>query len=70
MYSEYIFREALEYISDGLIINGEYINNIRYAYDIVIISSDLKGLQTLMNRMVEVSEKYSLLVITIEMLIA
>lgn len=60
IYSEQIFREALENTSDGVIVNGECINNIRYADDTVIISNDLEGLQRLMNRVVEVSERYGL----------
>jgi len=30
--SEFIFREALEDVNDGIKINGQYINNIRYSY--------------------------------------
>lgn len=34
IYSEHIFREALDKINEGILLNGERMNNIRYAEDI------------------------------------
>jgi len=61
IYLEFIFREALEGIEDGIKVNGECLNNIRYADDTVIFINDIVGLQYLMDRVVEVSERYGLI---------
>ncbi|KAL1458712.1 hypothetical protein WDU94_008838 [Cyamophila willieti] len=60
IYSEQIFREALENIEEGIPINGVRVNNIRYADDTIIFADTLQGLQTLMDRVVEVSAQYGL----------
>jgi hypothetical protein len=64
IYSEFIFREALEGIEDGIKINGEYLNNIRYADDTVIFTNDIVELQYIMDRVVKVSERYGLILNT------
>jgi len=61
IYSEFIFREALKGIEDGIKVNGECLNSIRYADDTVIFTNDIGGLQYLMDRVVEVSERYGLI---------
>ena len=48
LYSEFILRE-LEKIEKGIQINGQRINNIRYADDTVLIASAEAGLQLLLN---------------------
>ena len=50
IYSEKIFQEALEGFPKGIKINGETINNIRYADDTVILASSLEDLQTLLEK--------------------
>jgi len=60
MYSEFIFREVLEGIEDGIKVNGECLNNFRYADDAVIFTNNIVDLQYLADRVVEVSERYSL----------
>lgn len=37
VYSERIFKNALEDIDVGIKLNGEYINNIRYVEDTVVL---------------------------------
>lgn len=60
VYSEEIFRRALDNLTDGVIINGECLNNLRYADDTVIMSGSEEGLQRLVNRIVTVCEEYGM----------
>lgn len=60
MYSEAIFQEALEYTEAGVLLNGEQINNFRYADDTVIFADTAQGLQLLLDRVVESSKRYGL----------
>lgn len=60
VYSEAIFEEALAEESAGVIINGEIINNLRYADDTVIISDNLNDLQHLIERVNISCQKYGL----------
>lgn len=60
IYSEAIFDEVLYDATEGIMMNGELINNIRYADDTAIIASSLKDLQNLLQRISEVSENYGL----------
>lgn len=60
IYSEYIFREALENTEIGIPLNGERLNNIRYADDTVIFADSLENLQILMNRVTESSQRQGL----------
>ena len=60
LYSEYIFREALDEIDEGILLNGERINNIRYADDTVIFADSIDGLQHLMSNLEDCSECYGL----------
>ena len=57
IYSEKIFQEALE---GEIKINGETINNIRYANDTFIFASSLEHLQTLLEKINATSVKYGL----------
>lgn len=60
LYSEYIFREALEDESAGIAVNGNFINNIRYADDIAIIANTLEDLQKLFQKVAMVSRAHGL----------
>ena len=60
VYSEEIFREALHEVNAGILLNGEYINNIRYSDDTVICADSIEGLQELMNNVVDASKNYGL----------
>lgn len=60
IYSEQIFQEALEDIDAGIKINGENINNIRYADDTAVFADSLENLQELMTRITETSQRYGL----------
>lgn len=52
MYSESIFAEALQEETDGIKINGQIINNLRYADDTVIIADTPEGLQRLLTKLI------------------
>ena len=60
LYSEFIFREALQDVEAGILLNGEHLNNIRYADDTVIFADSLASLQLLMDRVTACSRKYGL----------
>lgn len=60
LYSEYIFREALNEIEEGISINGTRLNNLRYADDTIVFTDSIKGLQLLMDRIIEASMRYGL----------
>lgn len=60
LYSEDIVNRALDDQDMGIKINGMTINNLRYADDTVILAGTHEDLQTLINRMVTVSEEYGL----------
>lgn len=49
LYSEAVFREALEEKEIGIKVNGMWINNIRYADDTVLITDNMQDLQRLVN---------------------
>ncbi|KAL1447598.1 hypothetical protein WDU94_009869 [Cyamophila willieti] len=60
VYSEYIFREILQTTEAGIWLNGERINNIRYADDTVIFTDNINTLQTLMDKVYIHSKEYGL----------
>lgn len=60
LYAEQIFNEALENIEAGILINGEKLNNIRYADDTVVFADTLEGLQELIDKITTSSQKYGL----------
>lgn len=60
LYSEHIFREALDNMDEGIPINGIRLNNIRYADDTIMFADTIEGLQKLMNKITEVSSSYGL----------
>jgi hypothetical protein len=60
LYSESIFREALDEVQGGIKINGISIDNIRYADDTVLIASNAQELQNIINAVVHHSEMFGL----------
>jgi len=59
LFSETILRR-LDEVSEGLLVNGVRINNIRYADDTVIIADSEEGLQNLLNILNDKSEEYGM----------
>uniref|UniRef100_A0A8D8LZ42 Craniofacial development protein 2 n=3 Tax=Cacopsylla melanoneura TaxID=428564 RepID=A0A8D8LZ42_9HEMI len=60
IYAEQIIEEALSNERYGVQINNRLINNLRYADDLVLLSSTKSGLITLLNKLFESSQKYSM----------
>ena len=58
IYSEMILRNLENY--PGVKINGENINNIRYADDTVLIADSEENLQRLLDKTIEKSEEMGL----------
>lgn len=52
-YSEILFRQAFSETEEGIKINGETINNLRYADVTVLIADSAEGLQQLIDRVVK-----------------
>jgi hypothetical protein len=50
LYSEYIFRETLNEVEEGISINGTSLNNLRYADDTIVFADTIKGLQILIDK--------------------
>lgn len=50
IYSEEIMEEALGDSQEGILINGEPINNIRYADDTALMATSVEDLQLLLDR--------------------
>jgi len=59
-YSEILFRQALNETEEGIKINGENINNLRYADDTVLIADSAEGLQELIDRVAEACDIYGM----------
>lgn len=55
IYSEEIFNQISEHTSISIQINGHRINNIRYADDTILIAENEQDLQTLLDKLNEVS---------------
>lgn len=60
IYSENIFQEAPKDSPEGIIINGENINNFRYADDTVIVANSPEELQTLLTKINATCEEYGI----------
>jgi len=60
LYSERIMTEALNEAAEGIVINGQLINNLRYADDTVLIASTAGELQVLLDRINRVSLQYGI----------
>lgn len=60
LYSEFIFREALEEIDGGVKVNGVNVNNLKYADDTVLLASSPEELQLLLDRVTSTCDEYGL----------
>ena len=60
IYSERIFSEALDGKTEGILLNGEVVNNLRYADDTVLLANTEEDLQELINCVVAKSEEAGL----------
>lgn len=60
LYSEHIFREALQDLEEGIAINGRKLNNLRYADDTIVFADSIEGLQALMTSIHNTSRQYGL----------
>ena len=60
LYSEHIFQEALDERSEGVIINGVVINNLRYADDTVLLATSFEDLQILLSAVAHHSQQMGL----------
>lgn len=50
-------KKSLDNYENGILLNGERLNNIRSADDIVIFGGSIEGLQQLTDKVYEVSER-------------
>lgn len=64
IYSETIFKEALEHCDKGIVVGGRRINNLRYADDTVLLTEDRDDMQELLNLVIQKSEEYGLTINT------
>lgn len=60
VYSEELFAEAFEELSEGISINGEHINNIRYADDTILLADTLEGMRTMLELLAQHGSEYGL----------
>lgn len=60
LYSEAIFKEIMEEETAGIVVNGEIINNVRYADDTVLLTSSLGDMQHLLEKLKERCWKFGL----------
>lgn len=49
-YSEYIFREALNEMEEGISVNGTKLNNLRYADDTIVFAVTAEDLQIFIHK--------------------
>jgi len=62
---EEVFRK-LEWSDKGVSVNGSYLNNLRFADDIVLIAPNLTELEEMINELAQVSEEIAGLLINIQ----
>lgn len=60
IYVEQIIKESIADNEHGITINNRVINNLRYADDLVLLSSDRNGLKTLLKKLHDASTKYNM----------
>ena len=60
VYSEIVFREALQDRTEGVRIGGECISNIRYADDTALLAESIEDLQNLVDAVDEACSRYGL----------
>lgn len=58
LYSKSISNLALENTNRGIKVNGENINNIRYADNTVLLTDRIKELQELLSKVDQTSDEY------------
>jgi len=61
--AEMVMRETLGGFQGGLQIGGQMITNLRYADDIILLATSEAELQELVDRLDQVSRKYSLVLL-------
>ena len=57
---ELVLRQAIEDVEEGIKIQGQIINNLRFADDIVLLAPSENDLQKHVNKVQEWSKKFSL----------
>jgi Reverse transcriptase (RNA-dependent DNA polymerase) len=60
LYSESIFNETLEEETAGVVINGQTVNNLRYADDTVMLTTNLGDMQHLLDKLNNKCNEYGL----------
>ena len=60
LYRELIMRHALEKWEDGIEIEGQFYNNLRYADDVALLTTTEGNLQQLVNDVSKASERFDL----------
>ena len=60
IYIQEIMNKAMEKSEDGVKVNGNLINAIRFADDQAMMDETQKGLQRIMNTLVDTSEEYDM----------
>jgi len=57
LYSEYMMKDALEE-AEGLIVNGQNFNNLRYADDAAFLDDKRTQLQRIIDKVVRICNEY------------
>ena len=60
IYAEAMMKEAMEDISDGVVIGGKVITDVRFADDQAMVSNTEQGLQNIVRKLDETAEKYDM----------
>ena len=60
IYVEEIMIEAIEYIDEGVKVGGKLLKDIRFADDQAMVADSEKGIQQIMEKLVEVGRKYDM----------
>ncbi|KAI5631309.1 reverse transcriptase (RNA-dependent DNA polymerase) domain-containing protein [Phthorimaea operculella] len=60
LYSETVFEKAFEELDLGIRVNGNVINNIRYADDTVLLAENLDDLQNMLDKLNNSLNEYGL----------
>jgi hypothetical protein len=59
LYSEYLNKEALEGLGD-LKIGGQFIHTVKYADDLVLLATEEKVLQDMIDKLTELGRCYGM----------
>lgn len=60
IYSDHLFREAIEAIEQGTVVNSIPINYFRYGDDTLLLADNPEGLQNLIDRVAAVREIFEM----------